>query len=133
MTVQRVTICKELEDLRTGHPGCQSVILADLSTGMVLASSTAEKTTQEKLDDVCRRARDCLGSQSLSPAPTGLSDRDEEVATLAWHFDGAAVRCYIKAPAPAEEALCLVASPDAPLHDLCHEARQILLRITAEG
>lgn len=127
-----VTIGKELADLRAGYPGCHSVIFADLSTGMVLASSTSEKTTQEKLDALCEAARVCLMGTLNTTMRDALSQRLAVPPTVAWHADDQGVRCYVKLPAPAEEAICIAADDGIPLNRLSEDASALLSRIAGE-
>ena len=131
-TVDGVTIGKELADLRAGYPGCHSVIFADLSTGMVLASSTAEKTTQEKLDALCKAARQSLMGAETCALFALVSENNAVNPTVAWHADCHGANCYIKLPAPAGEAICIETDADMPLDRLCEDALNLLSRIAGE-
>lgn len=126
-----MTIGEELARLRSAHLGCHSVLFADLSTGMVLAASTAQKTAQEKLDFLCQQARACFlvsgteGSADAPPLPF--------VPITVWRADANGLYCFVKAPAPAQEALCIAASADVALDCLCADAGKLLALIAAEG
>lgn len=128
-----VTMSEELATLRDRVPGCSIVAFADLSTGMVLASSTAEKTTQERLDALCANGREALlgaVAQSLAAEFGAGSDSRLHVAIRA---GGGSLACFVLAPQPAQEALCCVVSTYAPLDTLIAAATALLERTTTEG
>lgn len=128
-----VKISEELAAFRDRVPGCQVVLFADFSTGMVLASSTAEKTTQEKLDALCMQGRAALNDPLALSLAAICDDTDGTAADFAMCADDLSVSCYLRAPAPAQEALCF--SIDAPtLSDQVFEdASSLLRRISMES
>ena len=125
-----MTITEELAVFSDRFPDCFVVAFADLSTGMVLASHTTEKTTQEKLDALCVLGSACL---SGAGATSGLLDKNDGSALVAWHADEKAVYCFVKAPQPAAEALCLTVGPDVDLNRICSEAKFLLSALAREG
>ena len=128
-----MTIHEELADFRSGHPGCHAVVFADLSTGMVLAHSTENKTTQEKLDALCDTARKCLNAP-FGEALAGAMDADPQgKPQLAWHRDAEGLYCLIRAVHPAAEALCCLVKKDVSIERLSYDARAVLDRIVTEG
>lgn len=128
-----MTISDELAEFRAGFPGCRAVAFADLSTGMVLASSTSEKTTQEWLDALCERAQACLtGAETLDFAAAFGNDKTTQ-PTLAWQAGPDGLHCYVKLPHPAAEAMCCVMSMDVPLDKLSTDAAYLLTRLASEG
>lgn len=127
-----VTIGKELAELRAGYPGCNAVVFADLSTGMVLASDTQEKTTQERLDALCEAAHACLMGRDSVNFCAPFFSQTRSAPCICWQSDASGVRCFVKLPEPAGEALCLVASPDENLEHLSKDAVSLLSRIAAE-
>lgn len=127
-----MTISEELANLRTGQPGCDAVVFADLSTGMVLAASTAERTTQEKLDALCNEARAYLTGSRVVTLSSKNDPESDLAPDAAWLADADGLRCFLLAPAPAKEAMCLVLSDAEILETFSAHARQVLLRITAE-
>lgn len=129
----KVTISEELAEFRAGFPGCFTVAFADLSTGMVLASSTSEKTTQERLDALCERATTCLSSAETAGFVVAFGRDRTCQPTLAWQAELGRVHCFIKLPHPAAEALCCVASMDVPLDKLSTDAAYLLTRLASEG
>lgn len=121
---------EELAALRDRVPGCSVVAFADLSTGMVLASSTAEKTTQERLDALCAAGRDMLKGDAARHMAEGFCEAAPRVAI---HACAGNLNCFIQAPRPAEEALCCVVSPQTPLSELLDAAALLLQRTVSEG
>jgi hypothetical protein len=131
--VKKVTMSEELAAFRDRMPGCSIVAFADLSTGMVLASDTAQKITQEKLDALCADAHAALiGAQrvSLARAFEPHSPQTPDVAVTATR---AAKLCFVRAPAASEEALCIVLSPQVAVMPVIEAAKSLLQRTVAEG
>ncbi|WP_227268606.1 hypothetical protein [Roseobacter weihaiensis] len=128
-----MTIGEELAALRHRYPGCFVVAFADLSTGMVLAVSTLEKTAQEKLDALGRTAQSCLLGQGASAVAQVLGAGARNSPTMALQAGAHDIRCFLRAPAPAVEALCLVLTPEADLDRLLPDATEALLRLTVEA
>lgn len=128
-----VTTGEELAALRHRYPGCFVVVFADLSTGMVLAASTLEKTAQEKLDALGRAAHRCLLGQGASAVAQVLGVGARNRPAMALQAGADEVRCFLRAPAPAVEALCLVLTPEVDLERLLPDATEALLRLTLEA
>ena len=128
-----VTIGEELMAFRDRFPDCVVVAFADLSTGMVLAASTQEKTTQEKLDALCEDAfAHLVGSASRAVATElGLGDapwpRSLVTATET------CLTCLLHAHPPAREALCLILRDYETLDCVLRDAGQLLDRIAADA
>ena len=121
-----MTIHSRLDDLRTRYSGCTVAAFADLSTGMVLASSTMRPTGQETLDALCR-----VALRLFAPGmPDGLKGADASDAGGApWYaitgFRGS-LACFVKSPVLAEEAICLVGEDPAEIMELAVAARELL-------
>lgn len=105
------------------------VVFADLSTGMVLAADTAERTTQEKLDAMCSAARFSLLGPSAQIAGKFLSSDMPDYALVP---DLSELQLFIRAAHPAQEALCVVAPIDVECDAVLAQARDLLSRVTAE-
>lgn len=121
-----------LDDLRSGFPGCSIVAFADLSTGMVFAASTREKTTQEKLDALCAKARSALSG----PISARLADQvfqDGDAPSQAVIFDTASMVCFLRSDTAANEALCLVCDHPAPVAAMMARGAEVLATLSAEG
>jgi hypothetical protein len=131
--VKIVTIVEELSAFRAGFPGCRVVAFADLSTGMVLAADAAEKTTQEKLDALCEAGNTCLTGTRARVVSRAFAKGTRCFPLQAWQVDQNTVRCFVRMPDPAVEALCFVADATIALDALCREARPLLQRLVTEG
>ncbi|MEM9576640.1 MAG: hypothetical protein AAF999_06470 [Pseudomonadota bacterium] len=127
-----MTIVKELAALRAGYPGCLAIVFADLTTSMVLASNTAEKTTQEKLDALCEAAQECLLGAEAAGLSGLLEDAGAATPTMVWRAVPDGMRCYLKLPAPAGEALCIALRHDVPIDRLSADAAALLSRIAGD-
>lgn len=132
-TVAKVTISEELAAFREEFPGCVAVAFADLSTGMVLASSTEHKTAQEKMDQLCDTGCTSLLGKDSARVGNLFGAPECRGPSIAWHADSDGLRCFIKAAAPCDEAICLVLSPNVAPAGICDGAARLLHRIAPEG
>lgn len=85
-----------LERLRTCTAGCELVLLADVSTGTVLAWNGAVRYPQEHLDGLCAIAADLLGPGQGPASRTAVLALETGCQT------------FVRAPDNAEEVLCCV-------------------------
>ena len=124
---------EELAALRNRVPGCSVIAFADLSTGMVLASSTCRKTTQEKLEALCAAGREALRGDVARQITEGFGNGAPDGPCVALRAEKSGLTCFIHAPMPAEEALCCVVSSLTPLQDLIDAGTALLIRTASEG
>lgn len=128
-----VTIREELLAFRQRVDGCHVVAFADLSTGMVLASSTSEKVTQEKLDALCAAGFDALvGPKAICIVQhVGTSaNTGPKVAAVA---TDAGIECFVRTCHPAQEALCFRVSEQVDIAALIKEASLLLEHLAGDG
>lgn len=118
---------------RDRFPDCVVVAFADLSTGMVLAASTEEKTTQEKLDALCEEAFGHLvGSASMAVA-TEFGSGDAPWPRSLIIASERCLSCLLHAHPPAQEALCLILRDHEALEHVLKDAGALLDRIAADA
>ena len=120
-------IQRALDDLRQRHPRCLTVAFVDLSSGLVLCHSEAEKTPQERLDALCRAAQAALTGSPLE-APTA-ADRPG-TARLALEAEPAATRLYLRSASDPSDALCAVCAPDIDMDSFLQSALSSLHEIS---
>ena len=126
-----MTIADHLEGLRADMPSCAIVAYADLSTGLVLAASTAEKTSQERLDQLCACASDTLHGSLYETVANTVMNRRKDKVDYAMNLTASVIEVYVGAQNDCDEALCLVCAPDVDIDDLVDRAKAVLSRIEA--
>lgn len=118
-----------LTGLRDRFPACESVAFADLSAGMILATSTARDLPQERWDDLCDTAvammrGDVAGlTGAIYPDGPGfaiLRDKDE-------------IGIFVRSATAPDDSLCCVCRPQVEVLALIAAARDSLARIEAGG
>ena len=128
-----MSIGKELADFGERFPACVIVAFADLSTGMILASDTRTKVTQEKLDLLCEAAFQGVTGR----VPTAILQEFSQYGHLTISKNvvsqSGTTQGFIRAPAPAQEALCLVLDGECAPCDIMTAAEELLTQIMAEG
>lgn len=130
--MEHVKISEELSAFRERVPGCSVVLFADLSTGMVLASNSAEKMTQEKLDALCMDACETLSNVQAVAVAEAAFDREMPEPDVAFRADGRLIQCFVRLPGEVEEALCIALAEAAVPEELVDEASGTLRRILSE-
>lgn len=100
---------------------------------MVLASSTAEKMTQEKLDALCQVGHDALAGGSTEGLHQLLGGPRLEGPEIAVVATKTTVECFMRAQLPAHEALCFILSEETPLDEAFDNARILLKSLVGEG
>lgn len=126
--VVRVSIKEDFADFLRQFPACSVVAFADLSTGMILAADTRERLAQEKLDSLCNSALQALtGRVSTAIAKAGAQKGEQAVNKCAVGYKDR-LECYIRAPASADEALCLVLATDCDLASVILAGERLLQR-----
>ncbi|MGC3937439.1 hypothetical protein ACOTTU_06495 [Roseobacter sp. EG26] len=127
-----LSVKDRLDSFRDRFAGCSVVVFADVSTGMVLSASSRERTTQEKLDDLCRRA----ASRLAAGAHAGVSNRffgANGLTPSLIEFDAAQRFCIVRSNHADEEALCFLHDGPEPVSEMLAVASELLSDIGAEG
>lgn len=127
-----MVIKDRLDSFRAGFPGCSVVVFADLSTGMVLAHSTLEKTVQERLDDLCQAAMTCFNFPT-SGGDLKAASKQTAHARHAVQFDAEQLVCFIQSPHCSSEALCVQCDPGTPVRALIGQGADLLAQIEQEA
>lgn len=128
-----MTISDELLAFRQRVDGCLVVAFADLSTGMVLASSTSEKVTQEKLDALCVAGIDALAGPKAAEIAKKLGSIAAQAPLAAVTATHAEIECFVRSSHPADEALCFRVTKGVNLDALLKEAFTFLERLVGES
>jgi hypothetical protein len=125
-TAYRMKIGKQLDDLRRVFPSCSVAVFADLKTGLVLASTAARKTSQERLDHLCACGADNLkGTLSQSVALT-VMNRQLDGLRFAISITPTGFDVFVESPSADGEALCLICASDIELDPLIQHAQTLL-------
>ncbi len=124
-------VIEELEAFRAGMPGCEVAALVDLSTSMVLSTSTNARLPQEELDALATAARDVL-TGPMSDAALGADGADAPEAVEAMLATRSDTRAFIRGAEGRHEALICVCGPDADLAQVFDEGRRTLATLIAD-
>lgn len=109
-----------LKSLTEAHPGCRTVVFADLSTRMVLVSESRRPLHREALQALALRGRALLTAVDSDPIdPETACD-----AAFAVHADELAV--FLRVPGAPGDALCCLCDPDIALDAFVADARGCL-------
>lgn len=123
-------ITTELDAMRADVRGCVLVAFTDLTSQLVLSSSSASKPAQEEmnaLSQACHLALDGVYADGARVA--WGSEAPAETAVL---MTGAEARIFLRSPGNAGEALICVCAPDTDLETAVAQGRATLDRIVAK-
>lgn len=128
-----MAITDKMDRLRESCRECRTIAFADLQTGMVFASSTREKVAQESLDELCEIAFQCLAGREAKSIARALSRSDESPPRTVLLNRKDRVFAFLRAPAPAGEAICLVLDAPPKGNQLLDDARRLLEEAVSES
>jgi hypothetical protein len=103
-------IADQLNALRADFPACRVATFADLSSGLVLFTSSAARMPQDRLDGLTARARALVGPASEAGAGLLAARVDHAVAS-----EGEALFVLVRSPVEPDEALICQCDADIDL------------------
>lgn len=106
-----MNIVERLDCVRQEFPECQIVAYADLSTNMILSTSTAMELRQEYVDSLCDSAVDVLGGQSSLPLRGALGGGGDADIFQVIIMESTEVHVFLRSTTSQMDALCCVCSP----------------------
>ena len=111
-----MTVSEALDAMRLDLPGCSLVAYADLSSLLVLSTSSVLKPMQEQLDALSRAAQIALdGTLAEGAAPVWEDGAAGEPARTALLLTETEARVILRAKGDSPEALVCVCTPDSDL------------------
>ncbi len=124
-----MTLQTHLDDLRKQVSGCDLTAFGDLSSRLILRSSSAETCQRERLDQLCQRAVDSFSKAALIPA-SEMVDR-AVCGHSAVMFAGGKSFIFARPGPTSDEFVCAVS--DATLDSVTAlEATQSSTRLIGE-
>ena len=124
-------ITAELDAMRADVQGCALVAYTDLTSQLVLCTSSASKPAQEETNALSKAAQLALdGSYAESAGSVWGSTAPAEVSVL---MTGADARLFLRSPSNPSEALMCVCAPDIDLESAVTQARATLQRIAEQS
>ncbi|PWE31393.1 hypothetical protein DDZ14_12830 [Maritimibacter sp. 55A14] len=121
-------IVDHLEELRRNFPECSTVAFGDISAGLVLSVSSAQRLPQERLDALCLTGKELLDGRTARSVGTALPPGAEPLQH-ALRMEGGGLEIFLRSPAVATDALCIVATPEVDIDALISRGRAELQAI----
>jgi len=121
-----MAIADEINKLREEFDGCKLVAFADLSSKMVLLTSSRKKIPQENLDHLCAEA-----AIMFKGAAANLNKDAAPITALV--ADGDHTNIYLRNATGADDVLCCVCGPDVDLTAFLTSAQARLDQIMPGG
>lgn len=127
-----MSIARTLDSLRQAFPECRTVAYADISTSMILSTSSDDALRQEHLDALCETAVDMLDGTGAPPLADLLGKGDGGVFQVIV-MDPAEVGIFLKSTTTPTDALCCLCSPRIDTGSFIPHARRYLEEIGVDG
>ena len=127
-----MSVAKALDQFRDSLPACELVVLADLPTEIVLASSADMQPSQERLDALTAEASAAI------PGPVGegasiLLEGEPPAPHVAVIAGPAQTRIFVAAAGDRAEALLISLPTGSPLQRIFDCAEDVLADILARN
>ena len=116
-------------DFRT----CETIAYADLSSKMVLCSTSLVKMRQEQLDALCASAVDFLEPAGAQGSPVGLLSAPKASIENAVVVSGNSFHIFVRSPIDNDEAICCICLPDTDTARFTSAARNVLVQLEASS
>ncbi len=126
-----MSIAGWLDSLRRDFPVCKLAAFADLSAGMVLASSADAPVPQERLDRLCATAAELLAGDSARRIAAVCAQPLDQWPAHAMAIDGEEIGLFLRSDHEASDALCCLVETAQDMEDFLVSARQKLDAISA--
>ncbi len=123
---ETMSLSDDLDSLRASFAACETVAFADLSSRMVLVTSSERKLRQEALDALCEEAG-LLFEGPKGGAPIFSSDDGADTAIFATQ-DG--VDVFLRATSEPTDVLCCRCGAEIDVAAFITEARAQLEKIS---
>lgn len=107
-----MSIADGLKSLQTDFEACQIAAYADLSTKMVLSSSSDSPVPQEQLDQLCAKAATVMNGVSGQAVAAMLSSSQEARIDEVVSLHGADTYFMVRSATDPDEAICCLCSQD---------------------
>ncbi|WP_296422862.1 hypothetical protein [Yoonia sp.] len=116
-------VVDELDALQGKFAGCETLAFADLSTQMILVTSTDTSYRRETLDILCAEAALALGTAERPQL--GVSE-----SNTAFVATKNQLRIFLRAIEEPTDVLCCVCKPDVDVAAFLSDARPCLEKIS---
>lgn len=107
-----MSVAEQLNSFRQSVSGCRVATFADLSSGLVLFSSSETRLPQERLDALCDRARALL----VSGVPSGVDAALEGGVGSAVVPDDRSLLVFVRSAADPNEAILCDCTAETDVH-----------------
>lgn len=117
-------VTESLDALRGKFADCLTVAFADISTGMVLASSSQDQLNQEHLDALCATATEMLTGKTASRISTVLAQGEPSDIQQAVIYESMEIGVFLKSARTPTDALCCACRPGIGLAEFLEQAHR---------
>ncbi|MBV1867955.1 MAG: hypothetical protein KUG69_08635 [Marinosulfonomonas sp.] len=122
----------QMDELRQGFPGCRAVALADMSSGIVLCVSSANKHPQEQLDALCATANEFFNGAPAGKMFGVLENDKKSNPEQGMTITPSETCVYLRSPADLMETLVAICNADVDITQFTQSARRTFEQIATE-
>ena len=128
-----MTIQDNLDEFRDDFPECTIVGLGDISSGLVLCSSSAQKFPQEKFDSLCEMAIEIFSQDTAGKAAKALDMPDATSLHQGIVLAKEETYLFLKSKSDPSDAMFSVCSSKIDLSSFTNGAVELMKTIATEA
>ncbi|MBS9718131.1 hypothetical protein ACFFUT_12715 [Pseudohalocynthiibacter aestuariivivens] len=117
-----MNISRQLDTLLQDFPNCETVAFADISTGLVLCSSTRKTMSRGQLDALCAAAIELLNGKQASLASATLDPNGNAKVQEALLMEDGLLNIFVRSSVVSTEALCCICVPEIEIDSFIDRA-----------
>ena len=127
-----MNISQQLDTLLLDFPNCETVAFADISTGLVLCSSTQRTMSRGQLDALCNAAIELLDGKGTSLAFATLAPNENKKVQEALLMKDGLLNVFVRSSIVSTEALCCICAADIEIDAFIDRACSELAKIDTD-
>lgn len=118
-----------LDDLRAQFPSCITAAYADISAGMILATSSDHQLPQERWDELCETASALLQGDLAGDVSGLFVGTSIGYAVI---VEPGEVGVFVRSAVNPDDAMCCLCGPSDRIADLISSAQKCLSEISLD-
>lgn len=133
--MDQTKLAQRLDELRRSYPGCETVVLVDLSSQMVLCTNSDHVLAQEAFDALGAKAADMFNGALSKSEVFGDHAKTGEVISqiISMNEDTAEIQVFLRSPNDPIDALCCICVAGIDLVSFIQSASDALAQIWVEA
>ena len=126
-----MTVQHRLDQLRESAPGCTLAAFGDISSGLILRSSSDRPRPRELLDSLCEDAIRCFALADQHPRPEGADPNVYGASVIS--FTARRSHLFVRHDTETGDVICTVIEQAQPIDPVLRAARETAEKISEDS